>query len=274
MKRTLALLATAALAGSLALTLPARAAIEIPATVQIDDPVGDANYLNDQSLVSGVPEENDNTTAADVGNASDLMKIWYSNDATTVSVHIQVQQAPPATQAYIYRVYSNPGEGTVTSSTLGCLRFFAFIPGDPGGGGYQGDQYAGLLDYCDKGTDYASDAAVGQLAIEDGPDGTAIMSITVPRSYSPKLADGQVFTSPLANVRNLQGTGPQGDGQLTSQDTDGRWRGTTQIDNTKIGTDYKIVSAAPKCKKSKKTRKKVCPKPPATAPTPAPSPSA
>ena len=205
---------------------------EIPEVVNIDDPLNDANYLNDQSLLVAVPPSQDNDTPADVGGTSDLLKIWYSHTAETISVHIQLQLMPPATAAsYIYRVYSNPGEGTVTSSTLGCLRFFVFMPsGAPPAGGYSGDQYAGLLDYCDGGTDYTSAAIPGELVLSAGPDDTGIMTVTVPRSASPKLADDQVLVTPQAQVQHLHGTGTDGNGQPTA--TDGNWRRGAQIDNT------------------------------------------
>lgn len=281
-KRLAAAVLTMMLVGSMYMTLPARAAdpvTAVPETVQINDPLNDANYLNDQSLVNGVPEQNDQPTAADAGAVSDLLKIWYTSDATTVSVHIQTEKPPPATQSYIYRVYSNPGEGTVTSSTLGCLRFFAFVPGD--GGGYAGDQYAGLLDLCNVGTDYAKNAVESELQIDTLKDGTGVMTITAPRSYSPLLGPGMTLDKPFASVRNLVGTGPDGDGQASTADPNARWKGTTQIDNTKIGLDYVLQdgSSSVKCAKAKGKAKghnrkpKPCP-PSNTTPAPAASPSA
>jgi hypothetical protein len=122
---------------------------------------------------------------------------------------------------------------------LGCLRFFAFVPG----AGYVGSQYAGLLDLCNKGTDYSKDAIEAPLKVETLADGTGLMTITAPRSYSPLTAEGSVLTQPQANVRNLVGAGPQGDGQPLGQNPDDRWRGSPQIDNTTIGTDYALQSA-------------------------------
>lgn len=215
--------------------------VVIPDVVNIDDPVNDANYLNDQAVLTNVPPTQDNSTPADVGGTSDLLKIWYSHTADTISVNVQLQDPPPAAQSsYIYRVYANPGEGSVTSSTLGCLRFFAFVPSaTPPVGGYSGPQYAGLLDYCDKGTSYTTDAAEGQLTIAPAADDTAVMTITVPRSYSEKLADGAVLTTPQAQVQNLHGSGTDSSGQPTA--TDGNWRRGLQIDNTVIGSDYTIT---------------------------------
>jgi hypothetical protein len=69
------------------------------------------------------------------------------------------------------------------------------------------------------------------------------MTITAPRSYSPLTADGSILTQPQANVRNLLGAGPQGDGQPLGQNPDDRWRGSPQIDSTKIGTDYALQTA-------------------------------
>ncbi|MDQ3877589.1 MAG: hypothetical protein M3290_04465 [Actinomycetota bacterium] len=280
-KRLTAAAFTMMLAASALFAVPARAAdpvTAVPDTVQINDPVGDANYVNDQSLLSGVPEENDQTTPKDAGSVSDLLKIWYTSDASTVSVHIQTELPPPATASYIFRVYSNPGEGSVASSTLGCLRFFAFIPGD--GGGYAGDEYAGLLDLCNVGTDYAKNAVEAPLQVDTLADGTGVMTITVPRSYSPLLGPGMTLEKPFASVRNLVGTGPDGDGQASTPDPNARWKGTAQIDNSKIGTDYALQDEGPAggdtCSKAKGKAKghhkkpKPCP-PPAAAPSPSPS---
>lgn len=247
-KRLISVLGAIVLIGAVFSAAPAGAQEPPPATVpdvvNIDDPLNDANYLNDQSLLTTIPPTQDNSTPADVGGTSDLLKIWYSHTAETISVNIQLQAQPPATQAsYIYRVYANPGEGSVTSSTLGCLRFFVFMPSaSPPVGGYSGPEFAGLLDYCDKGTSYTTDAAEGALVFTPGPDDSAIMTVTVPRSYSEKLADGQVLTMPQAQVQHVHGTGTDGNGQPTA--TDGNWRRGLQIDNTKIGTDYTITPVA------------------------------
>ena len=269
-KRLFSVLTAAALLGTAFTAIPAsaqEAPVTIPEVVQIDDPENDANYLNDQSLLTTVPPTQDNTTPADVGGTSDLMKVWYTNTADTISVNIQLQDPPPASQsAYIYRVFANPGEGSVTSSSLGCLRFFAFVPSaTPPVGGYSGPQYAGLLDYCDKGTNYTTDAAEGELVVGEGPDDTAIMTITVPRSYSEKLADGQIFTAPQAQVQNLHGTGTDGNGQpipAVGEVPSGNWRRGAQIDNTVLGTDYTITAAEPPGKSDPpgKGKKKGCPK--------------
>lgn len=251
-KRFWSLVLTSALIAGVFVIAPAKAqeapAVTVPEVVQIDDPVDDANYLNDQSLLNNVPPTQDNGTPADASGTSDLLKVWYTTDAETISVNIQTQVAPPASAgSYIYRVYSNPGEGSVATSTLGCLRFFVFMPsGNPPVGGYSGPLKAGLLDYCDKGINYTTDAAEGKLTITEMPDGTGVMTITVPRSYSPKLADGQVLTAPMAQVQNLAGTGTDGNGQpIPATDGSlpgGNWRRGPQIDNSKIGTDYTISS--------------------------------
>ncbi len=246
-KRLISVLGAIVLIGALTAGIPAHAQeaeVTIPDAVNIDDPVNDANYLNDQSLLTTIPPTQDNVTPADVGGTSDLMKIWYSHTAETISVNVQLQDPPPASQSsYIYRVYASPGEGSVTSSTLGCLRFFAFVPSaTPPVGGYSGPQYAGLLDYCDKGTNYTEDAAEGEMVIGVGPDDTAVMTITVPRSYSEKLGDGQILSMPQAQVQHVHGTGTDSTGQPTG--TDGNWRRGLQIDNTIIGTDYTITPVA------------------------------
>jgi hypothetical protein len=286
-KRSWAVMIAATMCAGVLSGLPASAqeappAVVIPEVVQIDDPGGDANYLNDQALLNNVPPTHDNGSPADAGTTSDLMKIWYSTTADTVSVNIQLEGPPPSANAsYIYRVFSNPGEGSVTTSTLGCLRFFAFMPSaTPPVGAYSGPQYAGLLDYCDKGTSYTTDAAEGVLTIAEAADGTAVMTITVPRSYSEKLADGQAFTTPTASVQNLFGTGTDGNGQpipaTDGSPPSGNWRRGPQIDDTILGTDFILSSPEIEepgttdppgkgkkkgCKKGKGKKKGACPKP-------------
>src|SRR5687767_10710613 len=99
-KRFWSVVIAGALVAGAGTVLPAQAqeapAIVVPDVVQIDDPLNDANYLNDQSLLTNVPPTQDNDTAADAGSTSDLLKVWYSADKTTVSVNIQTQAPPPA----------------------------------------------------------------------------------------------------------------------------------------------------------------------------------
>jgi hypothetical protein len=71
----------------------------IPKKVQVEDPLGDANFLNDQDT-TGTPAsgqgDNVGPENTDGGSVSDLLKVWFTNDKKNVSVHILTEAAPPA----------------------------------------------------------------------------------------------------------------------------------------------------------------------------------
>ena len=153
---------------------------QIPEEVQIHDPFEDANYVNDQGARGTTGFQGNRVTPRDAASVSDLGKIWFSNDAENISLHIQTQVKGPATAALFYRLYANAGEGSAGSSTLGCLQITAFMPG----AGYVGTPVARVRDLCNVG-----DPIDGQFEWTDGPEGTGILTITGPRSYSPLFAD-------------------------------------------------------------------------------------
>lgn len=261
MKKLVASVTGAALAVSGLAVLPAWGATKVPEKVAISDPAGDANYLNDQGLAGtgvsfqgqtvAVPDSDDNTTPADVGNASDILKVWFSNTAKDVSAHIQTELPPPATQGLIYRIQTSPGEGSVGSSGTGCLWFEAYIAGQEARSGsqttYQGASFARLRDICNLGT-AASTTIPGEYTVEELEDGTGVTTITVPRAGTPLLAKGQSLTKPYIEVRNLTGgdaPSPVGTSTVTAP----------VIDTSKIGLDFKLVDKTVK-KKCKKVRTK------------------
>lgn len=232
-----------ALIGAALLVMPARAATEVPATVQVTDPVDDANFLNDQDNAYGTPGqgEGDHGTPADAGSATDFLKIWYTNDPTNLTLHVQTQAAPDNLAEDVYfRIASNPGEGAKgANADRGCIYWTALLNG--AAGGWTGDNTAQVVDSCNVG-----DPVDAQMTIETLADDSGIISITVPRAYSPLFADGKVLTQTYGVARVLVvGPSPQTATAVTS-------------DTTQRGSDYSIT-AAPKCKKTKK--KKTCPKP-------------
>jgi hypothetical protein len=251
--------------------LPAQAATEIPAVVQIEDPSGDANYLNDSNAS---PLGRDNVTPADASSFGDLLKIWFSNDAEKVSVHFLTEAVPPAGNAVGFQVYTNPGEGEAGSSTLGCLRFVGIIPGtNPGGGSYQGPPFIRLHDRCNTGGTLFNDSVEGEFITEEA-EGGGITTLTFPRSASPLLGAAATLTAPYAASSSpLVGASGVGFQFLT-------------VDNTKVGTDYTVGgggSAGPpateeppaeepeekpkkNCKKKKGKAKKKCKKAAGEAP--------
>lgn len=203
----------------------------VPASVSLTDPFNDANYLNDQG--GTIPtDSDDNVTPADAGSVSDLGAVWFSNTAETVSVHFQTQLPAPATTAIQYRIYTSPGEGSLASNTLGCLRLFAVIPGSaPGGGNYQGKPYARLHDICNVGSSAISNSTEATYTVDTLADGTGVVTITAKRADSPLLAEGQTLTKPYAETITTVG----GDTPAGSPTT---FTNTPKVDTTKIGLDY------------------------------------
>ena len=203
----------------------------VPATPNIVDPPGDANFLN--SGTAG-PLGQDNTTPADASTIGDLLAVWFSHTADSISVHWQTEAVPPGGNGVGYQAFSTPGEGEAGSNSVGCLRFALNIPGsNPGGGSYQDTEWVRLVDRCNVGTSIYEHAIDGTHTIHEGPDGTGIMTATFPRSYSPLLAEGQVLVTPTA-AANSPLIGSHSNGAYASPTTD----------NTKPGTDYVLSAVA------------------------------
>ena len=234
MKRILTLLASLALVASGLHILPAAAAEEapeIPATVQIEDPADDGNFLNDQGNRGDIGFQGDNATPADGSTVGDMLKVWFTNDAENVSVNFQTQAPGPAATTIVYQAYTNAGEGATGSNALGCLRWYLLIPGAYSGQAttYQGPPVIKLVDRCnDEGTSVYSNGVEGKYTIAEGPDGTGILTATFPRSYSPLLA-GPALTAPFASTSIAAGAEAAGNVSLL------------MIDNTANGTDYAFV---------------------------------
>jgi hypothetical protein len=225
-KKMWSLLLTGALIAGVFSAVPAQAATEIPGTVQIDDPLGDANGVNDQDNAYGTPAEGQGDhTEVGVGTSTDLLKVWFTNDASNVSLHFQTN-GNPANLAYdsYFRFSSNPGTGSVAADeTRGCLQWVASING--AAGAWTGETDGTLTDKCNVGTPVST-----PLVTEEGPDGTFITTMTFPRDYSPVFADGGSISTPFGVSRVLY-VGPTG--------TTGAF---VTMDNTKRGADYSIVS--------------------------------
>src|SRR5688572_4602726 len=105
-KRFWSLVLSVALIGGVFSALPALAqeapATVVPAVVNIEDAVGDANYINDQGV--GAPLPGDTVLPASAGTVSDILKAWFTSDADTVSAHILTKAAPPASTPLIFHV--------------------------------------------------------------------------------------------------------------------------------------------------------------------------
>lgn len=234
-KRFWSLVLSTALIGGVFSALPARAqgapATVIPDLVQIDDPKGDANLVNDQDNAYGTPAagQGDHVGPADIGTATDIMKVWFANTATDITLNIQLE-GDPSKLAYdtYFRFSSNAGEGPVAKDTTrGCLQWIASVNGTAGA--YSGPTEGNLTDKCNVGT-----PVTGPLLISPADTGFVI-SITFPRAYSPLLMDGSTITAPFGVSRVLYAS-------LPATPATGTTAAFVTMDNTKRGTDYTITS--------------------------------
>ncbi|MGH2749060.1 MAG: hypothetical protein ACRDKB_14225, partial [Actinomycetota bacterium] len=215
---------------------------EIPAEPNITDPPNDANYIN-EGTAPGLGHNHEGPRG--VSTVADLLAIWFTHDAESISVHFQTVAAPPASVGITYQAFTSPGEGEAGSSSQGCLRFLGTIPGSsPGGGTYFDDPWIRLLDRCNVGTSIFNDAVDGEFTVAEGPEGTGITTFKFPRSYSPLLEDGQVLTDPTA-----RGSSPT----VGEHTTVGF--ATTSVDDTEVGTEYTITGEEEKAKKKDKKKK-------------------
>lgn len=173
------------------------------AKVVIEDPVGDANFINDQGEGDG--SFGDFVTPADVSSVTDLISVSFSNDAKNLYITIETEDPPPATQGVGYRVRVNPDGGSY------CLLFEAFFPGATND---LTEFKAHLRDTCEGG-----DAVPLEILGS---------TITVPRKLHEAFGKGQTLTEPQAQGFIHSGSYPTGVAAPTS-------------DTTKVGTDYKFV---------------------------------
>lgn len=168
----------------------------------IQDPVGDANFVNDQGTGDG--SVGDDTTA-DAGNASDLASVTFANDAKNLYVNILNEQSPPATQGMGIRVRVNGEPGQQ------CLLFEIY--------------YQGATNALSEPEAYFRDACAGGEAVPIEVMGTYL---TIPRSAHEAFGKGKTLTAPQAQTFVYSGSSyPAG--------VSGPY-----IDTTKVGTDYKL----------------------------------
>lgn len=199
MKRSISIATSLALvAGLWATTLHAGAA-PAPKTI-IEDPIGDANFVNDQGTGDGTFGD---FNQADAGTVSDLVDVSLSNDAKNLTIQIGTEASPPATTPIGYRVRFNPDDAGTH-----CIVIEAFHPGSQGGM----TAIAQFYDACE-----GSDPVEVELL------GTTII---VPRKLSKAFAKGATLTAPQAQAFLHSGQGVLEAGP--------------HADTTLVGTDYKF----------------------------------
>jgi hypothetical protein len=264
-KKTLSILLGAGLvAGALISATPAKAAIPvIPETANIEDPALDGNYINDQGRpgvnVQGTaynpPDNGDHAGPENASNIGDIHKVWFTNSATELNVHILTQAPAPASAAAVmYRVMVNPPPDAPPPASGGlnqaCIWFEAFTPAPTANGVTA--PYGRLRDLCN--AEFVT-VVTEKASVETLEDGRGLTTVTFALNAHPAIAIGQVLKSPTAHSRNAIGSttpiGPVTPGLTTAP----------QIDNTTVGTDYSVAKAGPAPKPTPKPKPKPKPKP-------------
>ncbi|MDQ3962576.1 MAG: hypothetical protein M3277_01460 [Actinomycetota bacterium] len=265
-KRTFSIVLALALVAGVFSALPATAQeapaqpTEVPPVVQIEDPYGDANgQSGDQQL------------GVDGGSQTDIGKVWFTHDGTSVSAHF-LTEGPPNANSLGFQFVVAAGEA-------GCLLFEGYFDGTT----YTSENFARVRDNCN-----TIDPVVGTFVFAPGPGGEGgLATINVPREGVPSLAEGSVISGPSATTWIFAGG---------EQITPTGFRGVrSRIDDTKVGTDYPLSSGGgevvePKpepteeppgksdppgkgkkkgCKKGKGKKKGACPEPPQPPAAPA-----
>ncbi len=204
MKRALWIGITLCVAAASTLTTAATAA---PAPkVVLEDPIGDANFVNDQG--NGDGSFGDFVTPADVSSVTDLEAVAVSNDAKNLYIDFQTEAAAPATQGVGYRLRVNP-EGPGGGY---CLLFEAFYPGATND---LTEAQGHLRDVCAGGEPIKAQV-LGNMLI-------------VARKAHKALGKGKTLKAPQAQGFIYSGSSfPTGVAAPTT-------------DTTKVGTDYKLV---------------------------------
>lgn len=180
-----------------------------PAKTVIEDPLGDANFVNDQGLGDGTVGD---VNAADAGSASDLTAVTFSNDAKNLIVYFETEAAPPAITGVGLRVRVNP-DGPAGTHCLYVETFFS------GANNNLTAAQAHLRDGCGGG--------------DPVPLKILGTTVTVPRKAHEAFAKGSVLKAPQAQSFLYSGTYPAGvSGPM--------------VDTTKVGTDYRMVDKAKK----------------------------
>ena len=210
MKKLITLLASLALVASGLHVLPALAAEEVtvPDVVNIEDPYGDGNSLGD-----------DQVTPADGSTVADIGKVWFSHDATNLNVHFLTEGPPGANTVGIQLIAAVGPEG--------CGEFSGIYKGLT----YLSDNYGRLIDSCNG----IEEPILGTFTFGEGPEGTGLATLSIPRGGSPLLADGSTLDAPTAESWIFAGG---------EQLTPSGYRGVRQmVDDTQPGTAYAVTGA-------------------------------
>lgn len=192
----------AAVGAALALAATSVQAGAAPAKPHIEDPLGDANFVNDQGTGDGSFGD---FNQADAGTVSDLLAVRFSNDKKNLYVVFETEATPPAASGIGYRIRVNP-EGT--GGTY-CLFFEAF--------------FSGANNTVTEPKAHLRDACAGGDTVPLEILGTTMV---VPRSANDAFGKGKKLTAPQAQSFLYSGAYP-------APGVVGPF-----VDTTKVGTDF------------------------------------
>ena len=175
----------------------------------IEDPVGDANAVNDQGTGDG--SVGDQVGPADGSSFADLLSVTFTNDKNNVYVHIETEATAAPAAGEGFRVRTNPdGPGGVY-----CLNFEIFFPGAQN---TVTAPTARLMDACAAGAVTEAEATFSPLGG---------FMIVVARSAHEGLGKGAKLTAPQAATFVYSGAPPAA-------------VAGPYLDTTKPGTDYAL----------------------------------
>lgn len=185
-KRLFSMLLIGAMIASVFSAVPAGAQVvpQVPATVNIEDPDGDAHGG------SGAP--------GSLARA-DILKVWFTETTDWFMVHIQTTAAGNDPNSILYRVWLDAGAGE-------CLQVRGFTAGVTSSN--PGASTGSLRQTCSGDT-----VVPGEFFQVKGPDDTGIRTIALPRDAHEAFAAGTTLT-PRAEVTAYMFavTAPQIDG--------------------------------------------------------------
>jgi len=237
-RRRRTLIAAAAIT-AVSLTVSPVEAAEIPEVVNVEDPANDANAVNDQGADGDVGQQGNHTGPANVDDRGDILAVWFTNTDTLLSVHVQTAEKPPGpASTYGFRVWANGN-----SAASACTVFEAFVAGPSWVGG---DTRARIRDLCMRPGPGGEPFTDGEVTIEDGPDGTSILTMHFEIASAPMIELCDVIRSPDADVRYLYGPSSP-------------FVVFPQIDDTEVGSDYQLVPAAKERSKKRSSKNPACP---------------
>lgn len=171
---------------------------------QIEDPLNDANFINDQG--SGDGTFGNFAGPADGGSVSDLLAVTLSNDKKNLYIQVDTEAAPPAISGVGFRVRTNPDDAGTH-----CLEFEAYFPG------------ANNTLTAAKGV--FEDVCAGAEPVDIEVLGTQMV---IPRSAHKAFAKGGKLTSPQAQSFLFTGDGESVNGI------------GPYVDTTTVGKDFKF----------------------------------